>query len=157
MKFVLISQENDLIVMNDVFTLSSVSIRFFKNLLKGKEFNLIFLNFNILKSKALLKLIEFCKFKQIEEKKNYSLSITSKSKLHEFPLNSELYFEQWPKNFIKIDIVSLIDLYIAGYLLGIEELIELTLYGIAIVFLKRVNQLHFSAFLGINEDLNFNF
>ena len=54
--------------------------------------------------------------------------------------SSELYSEQWYKNFIKINIISLIELLVSGYFFGIDEIIDLSLYGIAVFFINKMNR-----------------
>ena len=69
MKFLILSKEKDLLVLDDKIAEVSVLLRFIKNQVYLKKNRVVVLNFNLINSQILLKLIEFCKYQYIKTKK----------------------------------------------------------------------------------------
>ena len=94
----------------------------------------------VIKSQILLKLVEFFRHKYLEFKEGSPYHLLNGSFNDDWESSSESYSEQWYKNFIKINISSLIDLLVSSYILGIDEIIDLSLYGIAVFFIERIKK-----------------
>ena len=88
----------------------------------------------------LLKLVEFFRHKYIEYNQRPFYHLLGGNFMSDWENSSELYSEQWYKNFININIISLIELLVSGYFFGIDEIIDLSLYGIAVFFINKMNR-----------------
>jgi len=155
MKFFILSKERDLIVVNDKIIDASISLCFIKNQLYPRKKKIIVLNLELIKSQILLKTIEFCKYKhfEIHKENNHKLIKNEFESNLGIKQNSESL--HWYKNFVRIDITLLIDLLNSAHLLMIRGLVDLTLNGVAMVFLKRVNEFRYSRnnkFSGVKKD-----
>lgn len=139
MKFIFVSMEKDLMSVEPKILKSSILIRFLENQLSVGDLKFVIITLNLVKSQILLKLIEFCKFKYFKYKVSSLDYKTDKDFFYGQWNFFDLHVEQWYKNFITISIISLFDLLVLGYILGIEELIDLSLHGISIVLVKKVN------------------
>jgi len=144
MKFFILSKERDLIVINDEILDSSISLCFIKNQLYPQKKKIIVLNLELIKSQILLKTIEFCKYKHFEMHKGNGYNLRKSDFKNNLEIKQNLQSLHWYKNFIRIDIILLIDLLNSAHLLMVKELVELTLNGVATVFLKRVNEFRYS-------------
>lgn len=140
MKIIALSNEKDLFFLEQTLTKPSILFRFFGNQLKKKNVKFIVVTLIVIKSQILLKLIEFFRYKYLECKEGSPYYLLNGNFNDEWESSSESYSEQWYKNFIKINISSLIDLLLSSYILGIDEIIDLSLYGIAVFFIKRIKK-----------------
>jgi len=133
MKIIILSKEKNIFFLDQTFTKPSILFRFFGNQLKKKNLKFMVITLTVIKSQILLKLVEFFRHKYLEFLLNGSFN-------DDWESSSESYSEQWYKNFIKINISSLIDLLVSSYILGIDEIIDLSLYGIAVFFIERIKK-----------------
>ena len=141
MKFIILSNEKDLIFLESSLNKPSILFRFFRNQLKKKNIRFIVISLTIIKSQILLKLVEFFRHKYIEyNQRPFYCLLLGGNFMNEWENSNELYSEQWYKNFIKIKIISLIELLVSGYFFGIDEIIDLSLYGIAVFFIQKMNK-----------------
>lgn len=140
MKFYVLSKEKDIIVVDPRIIEVSISLRFIKNQVNNKKNQLVVLNLNLIKSHPLLKLIEFCKYQYIKYKKKdvrYFMESDFENILGTHIKSNQF---QWYKNFVQIDISLMAELLNFAHFLIIKELVELSLRGIATIFIKRVNE-----------------
>jgi hypothetical protein len=140
MKIIILSKEKDLFFLEQTFTKPSILFRFFGNQLKKKKSKFMVITLCVIKSQILLKLVEFFRHKYLECKEGSPYYLVNGSFNDDWESSSESYSEQWFKNFIKVNISSLIDLLVSSYILGIDEITDLSLYGIAVFFIGRIKK-----------------
>ena len=140
MKIIILSKEKNIFFLDQTFTKPSILFRFFGNQLKKKILKFMVITLTVIKSQILLKLVEFFRHKYLEFKEGSPYHLLNGSFNDDWESSSESYSEQWYKNFIKINISSLIDLLVSSYILGIDEIIDLSLYGIAVFFIERIKK-----------------
>lgn len=140
MKIILITKEKDLISINDALLESSILFYFIRAQLKNKKNEIVVINFNSIKIKFFLKLIEFCKHKYINCRNESCIIITCKNFIYKCWDDMNFNIDQWGQKFIKLEIDFLIDLLTISSILLIKDLLILTFYEIAIYFIRIVNQ-----------------
>jgi hypothetical protein len=137
MKVIFITKEKNLVSIDSVFTLPSISMRFVKNQLKKKKLSFIIITVNLVENQILLKLIEFFKHNYFKHHANKFIGFVCKNFLEENWV--ETYTNEWFKNFLNLNIRLKLDILKSAYLLNIIELTELLLYSILGFFLKKLN------------------
>ena len=140
MKIILITKEKDLISINDALLESSILFYFIRAQLKNKKNEIVVINFNSIKIKFFLKLIEFCKHKYINCRNESCIINTCKNFIYKCWDDMNFNIDQWGQKFIKLEIDFLIDLLTISSILLIKDLLILTFYEIAIYFIRIVNQ-----------------
>jgi len=152
MKFIIVSAEKELISVSSSLLGSSVPIRFMHNQFRGKKLEFIIITFYLIKSKSILKLIEFCKhtYFNIKYKNSYDLDCCNNE--YELYFKKKQYYNSWNRDFLKINTMSLLEVLVTAHLLVVKELIELVVYGLAIFFIRRLNRKRFSK-TGNNENI----
>lgn len=155
MKIVLITMEKDLISVDNALVTSSISMNFIGNQLKKKKIEIIIITLNSIKSRILLKMLEYGTHKYIKCLEDQFYPRKFKKFNYESWNKIELQVQQWYRIFIKINIDSLIELLFSSALFILEELVELSLYGIAIIFLRRIDIQSLANFENIFEEKNF--
>ena len=130
-------------------------MNFIGNQLKKKKIEIIVITLNSIKSQILLKILEYGRHKYIKCLEDQYYPRNFKKFNYESWNRIELYTEQWYRIFIKVNIISLIELLISSSLFILEELVELSLYGIAIIFIRRIDTQSFANFKKFSEEKNF--